>query len=568
MPNNQLDLVRRLLKVENVIGEMATQITVVNDVTFPERVKKIWDVIADIRDVTYQVIPDKVIVEGVVHKQIFWVQEGTNEVFEKTVEDSFVAHVDIPGARPGMNAQVESRVEFVTHDPVSNNHHHHHRDGDVEAQHHHGHHPTPTPTPTPSPVEDVWRQTVVLEVFVKVTETVQLEVITDVIAPPSLDLEVVRELLKVQSVVGEDSEQVSLVKEVQFPRRVKKIRDVTSRVEDISTTIVPDKVIVEGNLHKQIFYVEHDTGRLFEIGVDERFVAHVDIPGARPGMNTQVFVDVEHISHDLRDGSPQEGFAQARQTAILEVFVKVTEELQIEVVTDVIGQGVDVFRELLKVQAVVGEGERQITLRQDIEFDHPVKKIIDVVSNVEIIRRDTTVIRDKVIIEGVLRKQIFYVSATDDAIFEQSVEERFTGFVDIPGARPGHSLQVFPEVEFVTHDPIPGQPDRFRRQTAVIALFAKVTETVQIEVVVDVVLVVVPTPTPTPTPSPTPTPMPTVCPPSFTIYIVQRGDTLFKIAQRFGTTVNAILAANPQITNPDVINIGDQICVPRVHGKG
>ncbi|MBS4024654.1 MAG: DUF3794 domain-containing protein [Clostridia bacterium] len=403
-----------------------------------------------------------------------------------------------------------------------------------------------------------------IEVFVKVTETVQLEVITDVIAP-SLSLDVVRELLKVQSVVGEDSQQISLVNEVMFPRRVKKIKDVTSKVQDLKTTVVPDKVIVEGVLHKQLFYVEHDTGRLFEIGVDESFVAHVDIPGARPGMNVQVYVDVEHIAHDLRDGTPHTGFTRARQTVILAVFVKVTEELQIEVVIDVIGEGIDVFRELLKVQAVVGEAERQITLRQDIQFDHPVKKIIDVVSTVEIIRRDTTVIRDKVIVEGILRKQIFYVRKTDDAIFEQSVEERFTSFVDIPGARPGHHLQIFPEVEFVTHDPIPGQPDTFRRQTAVIALFAKVTEAVQLEVVLDVILVVVPTPTPTPTP----TPVPTVCPPSFTIYVVQRGDTLFKIAQRFGTTVQAILAANPQITDPNVIQVGQQLCIPpRINGLG
>ena len=45
-------------------------------------------------------------------------------------------------------------------------------------------------------------------------------------------------------------------------------------------------------------------------------------------------------------------------------------------------------------------------------------------------------------------------------------------------------------------------------------------------------------------------------------YVVQRGDTLSIIARRFGTTVSAILARNPQITNPDLIFPGQVITIP------
>lgn len=47
-------------------------------------------------------------------------------------------------------------------------------------------------------------------------------------------------------------------------------------------------------------------------------------------------------------------------------------------------------------------------------------------------------------------------------------------------------------------------------------------------------------------------------------YTIQPGDTLFLIAQRFNTTVNAILAANPQITNPNLIFPGQVIFIPTV----
>lgn len=46
------------------------------------------------------------------------------------------------------------------------------------------------------------------------------------------------------------------------------------------------------------------------------------------------------------------------------------------------------------------------------------------------------------------------------------------------------------------------------------------------------------------------------------IYTVRPGDTLGAIAQRFGVSVQQILAVNPQITNPNVIFIGQPICIP------
>jgi LysM repeat protein len=46
------------------------------------------------------------------------------------------------------------------------------------------------------------------------------------------------------------------------------------------------------------------------------------------------------------------------------------------------------------------------------------------------------------------------------------------------------------------------------------------------------------------------------------IYVVRAGDNLGKIAKRFKTTIDAILAANPQIKDPNKIKIGDEITIP------
>ena len=51
---------------------------------------------------------------------------------------------------------------------------------------------------------------------------------------------------------------------------------------------------------------------------------------------------------------------------------------------------------------------------------------------------------------------------------------------------------------------------------------------------------------------------PTAEPP---IYVVQPGDTLFSIAQRFGSTVEAIVAAN-DIADPSLIGVGQRLIIP------
>ncbi|HID62672.1 MAG TPA: LysM domain-containing protein, partial [Anaerolineae bacterium] len=77
------------------------------------------------------------------------------------------------------------------------------------------------------------------------------------------------------------------------------------------------------------------------------------------------------------------------------------------------------------------------------------------------------------------------------------------------------------------------------------------------------------TPTATPTsppgvPTHTPTPTPTTppgTPGAPIVHIVQRGENLFRIALRYNTTVEAIAAANG-IRNPQLIYVGQKLTIP------
>lgn len=51
-------------------------------------------------------------------------------------------------------------------------------------------------------------------------------------------------------------------------------------------------------------------------------------------------------------------------------------------------------------------------------------------------------------------------------------------------------------------------------------------------------------------------------PPTSGTYVVQSGDTLGKLATRWGTTLSRILAVNPQIANANLIYVGQVINIP------
>ena len=55
-------------------------------------------------------------------------------------------------------------------------------------------------------------------------------------------------------------------------------------------------------------------------------------------------------------------------------------------------------------------------------------------------------------------------------------------------------------------------------------------------------------------------PPPQTCSGQF--YTIQPGNTIFSIARNFSVTVEALLAANPQIANANVIYVGQVLCIP------
>ncbi|RQD77321.1 MAG: DUF3794 domain-containing protein [Candidatus Syntrophonatronum acetioxidans] len=439
---SELEVKKRLLKVDKVIGETTVRKVIEATITLPIQAIKIFDVVAKINDLDTEVRNDGVLVAGNINKQLFVVDEG-DIVRHIDEEVSFRQFIQIEGALPNMKAQVKARII------------------DVEAQ----------------LINDIEvRQQIVLELFVKVTEVKQIQVITDVIGGPK-NLVVDKKLLKVESVIGEDEVSEVIKNTVQLPITAKKIFQIVPEVRNVQTEIKTDLVIIRGIVHKQIFLV--DEGDLVRhVKEDVPFSITVPIHGARPNMNVQVNINVLIEQFQLIDPPSR----KLKQFILLDIFVKVTETVQIKVVTDVRGTGIKTRKKLLKVDQVVDDVLQKETVESQIQLPIGAEKIFRIIA--EITDVESEIVNGRVIIRGVLHKQIFFV---DKSGLLRHVRENvpFQIIKRVPEARPDMNIQerlkIIGDIDFQLID------KKNLRQTAIIEVFIKITEVEQLEVVVDVI---------------------------------------------------------------------------------
>ncbi|HEX2955137.1 MAG TPA: DUF3794 domain-containing protein, partial [Bacillota bacterium] len=384
----------------------------------PVRALKVRNITGEIRNITTDVITDKVIIQGIAHLQIFFVL--TDNIVHHQAEDiPFSTFIDIPGAVPGMNVEVQPRIEAILHHL--------------------------------SPDGLTLQKKVVLEIFVKVTQFTQVT--------PEFGT---GPLLLLSRVIGEGTQQTLVENLFTLAFPAIKVAEINGEIRNITTDVIADKVIVQGVVHKQIFFVDLDNVSRHQ-AEDVNFSLFIDIPGASPGHDVEVHPRIEDIIFELV--SP----TQLRQKVVIEVFVKVTEFVQENVL---LGTG-----PLFKVEQIVGERSKQTLVENVITLERPAEKIHEITGDIRNVT--TEVIPDKVIVQGILHKQIFFIGP-GGIEFHQGEDVPFSLFIDIPGAEPGQNTHVqfiIEEILFHLENPTT------LRQKAIIQATVVVTETVQLNLV-------------------------------------------------------------------------------------
>lgn len=492
------------IKVQHVVGEGMSQVNLDRTITLNDVAKKVAGVDAEIKGEEAKVIPNKVIVEGVLHKQIYYIESLTGVMKEQTVEEPFTHFVHIEGVEEGMDAVVDCMIEYCELEPLNH------------------------------PPTDKWQQVCIIKCEVKVVETHEIEVVTDVMGAVAT-----KDTFCVERVIADASRQSTLRNVFETPTGAKKIMDATTKVKDLECDVLPNKVLVKGKIYKQVYYVCATTGEVLEKSEYIPFSTFIDAPGVKPGMDCNCKVVVEYVDHDPLKRGPQ-GVIEWQQTIVIEAHCKVTEIEELTVVTNVLGVATKDI--VIKVEDIKAKECKQVNLRDEFKLPEDAKKVYRVDAKCQDI--ETKVIKDKVIIEGKVHKQVYYVDADTLKLKEFSMDVPFDTFIHVPGVEPGDDARVTCRIEYTSVESVKTPPTDMWQETVVLEVCCKIAETREIKVVTDVLGVA------------------EECIPGEIIeYTIMAGDTLFLLAKRYNTSAGAILKLNPGI-DPNNLQIGTVIKIP------
>ena len=540
------------IKVQHIVGNGTAQVDIVRNIQLPARARKIVDIHAEIVELDYEIIPNKVIVKGALHKQIYYVEEGDYVVKEFTImREEFTDFVHVNGARPDMEAMLDGHILFVNTNPAN------------------GEFPT-----------DLLYQVAVLSVDVKVVEMMTLDVVTDCYGE---GISVQKAPFSVECLVGAADKQSTISVEHVLCKPARKIYDMDAVCRDLDYEVLPGRVIVRGTLHKQIYYVDACDDTVQAQCYDNEFSVVLDVPGAKPDMEVYTKCRMEFCEAKLMGPQPCN---MVKANVILQVFVKVTELTKMNIVTNVEGALVDRCR--IRVEDIIGRNCHQENVNQTIDVNAPLdveNMLVKNTKNMTACVRNVSYekVCNKVIIKGSIHVQVYYVACNcEQELRETSADIPFTTVVNFDCINEDTMIRCRERVEY-TDAKIEGAPCETSkiRAVAILEICVCAFQTKDFMVVTNVCTngtcntapqMPQPKPQPKPTPKPEPEKEEEVCPKGGYTYEVKAGDTLAKIAAAFQNKVPGItwqqIARFNNLYAPYTLNIGQILRIPCVAGKG
>ena len=546
---------KKRIKVQHIIGTGTAQADIVRNIQLPARARKIVDIHAEIVELDYEIIPNKVILKGALHKQIYYVEEGDFVVKEFTImREEFTDFVHIQGARPEMEAVLDGHILFVNTNPSN------------------GEFPT-----------DLLSQVAVLAIDVKVIELMTLDVVTDCYGE---GLSVQKAPFSVECLIGSADKQSTISMEHTLCKPARKIYDMDAICRDLDYEVLPGRIIVRGILHKQIYYVDACDSSVQAQCFDNDFSVILDVPGAKPDMEVYTKCHMEFCEAKLIGPAPCN---MVKVNVILRVFVKVTDFVKMNLVTNVAGAFVDRCR--IRIEDIAGRKCHQENVNQTLDVNLPTSTNPLLVKNT---KNMTACIRNvnyeklcnRVIIKGFIHVQVYYVACNcEQELRETSADIPFTTVIPFDCITEDTMIRCRERVEY-TDAKIEGCPCETSkiRAIAIIEICVCASQTKDFMVVTNVCSNGPSCNTEQTTPPldldlssnsstcATNSSEEEICPQGGYTHIVVKGDTLAKIAAAYQERVPGLtwqqIAHWNHLVSPYTLQIDQVLRIPCVSGKG
>lgn len=515
-----LELIRDMIKIDQVMGEEMTQAVVEEDIVVPDSkpdIHKVLSINGEVLVTDKKALDNRIEVDGVVNVKILYASpEGDQPLYYMEGNFGVAQHIDMLGVESRMDAEIITEIEHIDYAVVNS------RKLNVKC---------------------------VLNFSGKVSDRSQIDVIKEIKGVQ--DIQVLKDYIEVSDIVGENTSHTTVRQEFELPAdkpRVREILKTDVTVGERDSRITEDRVNVQGIINVNTLYIgEDDENSINHVRYQIPFSNYIEIPGIAPGMRDRIRYSVEDFYSTVKENVEGEK-SIIEYEVVVKAEGKVERNQQMEVMVDAYSPSLqmDVRKSNLKLKKPLDSIIEDINLKEEIDLPAEcpdIEEICDVESTP--VLTDFGVSDGLLIIEGLLMVKILYITGNvEERVYIHEDEIPFRYSMELPDEDYQMDIGVNLYMEDLQHRLLDADLVEIRGR---IKTEVEISQTFDKEVMVDVEEI-------------EGEKYPEA---SIVVYVVQSRDSLWSIAKKYNTTVEELVKIN-DIVEPDSLVPGQKLIISKI----
>ncbi|OFI06176.1 LysM domain/BON superfamily protein [Clostridium acetireducens DSM 10703] len=514
-----IELIKENIECEQLLGESTVDTVIKSEHIVPDThpdVKEILTIDAKPYITNKEIIQDKLYIEGEVEYNILYLsleEDGKHGIYNIIYNEKFSNSIEMDGINNHMLCDSKAYVEHIEC-KISNE-----RKVSVEG---------------------------VIKLKGEVYKNYDFKVIKDITGGDSIQM--LKNPVSVDKIVGKVSDDLIATCEIRIDTDKPEVGSILKKnikIHKRDIKILEDNVQIDIYALIGILYRGKDTKDIFYIEEDVLVSKEFELEGVNPSMDNYTDFKVRAMELNVKEDDLGEDRIIEVET-LIKFNTRISNKENIDMIEDVYSPNtiMDMERKDYDLNVIHGHGKNETIVKENIEITSDMPKASEIIICYgDVCVTNKRIVEDKVIVDGILNVNVIYKTEDEEKyIYNVNNEIAFNCSVDIPGCKI--------DMQSVAKASLESLEANIEANTiavkAIIEVESRVNYIKHKEFLVNI----------EPVEGEIPEKKASVI-----IYVVQNGDTLWKISKRYYTTIDELININ-DIEDPNRIKPGQKIIIP------
>lgn len=515
-----LELLKEAFKVNNLLGEDTIQTVIENDIIVPDTKPDIARVLlldGDVFITGCDTGTDRAVISGCIVCKILYISDDeTKSVKGITSNNPFSYTLDIPGVRSGMKSRTKGIIEHMDYTLLNG------RKINIKT---------------------------IPSINCKVYDEMEREISSGITGLE--DVQSLKETVVLNDYIGSNKVNFIIKEDLELPSTKPSISEILRNDVKISGKdfkVAEGKIFVKSDIGISTLYIADDEARSLQFMENElAFSQFVELDDVSE--DTIINVDYDLIDYKIEAIEDNDGeLRNIRAEITLNIYANGLCQKTVEVLSDAYSPKSKIIleRQQLSLDEILSENRSQIVIRDAVDLydcSPEVAEIFNVLCKCNV--SESRIEDNNIIIEGSIENNILYLANNEDQpVFCLKKEVPFRHEVDMKGIDSNMKSDISLEIEHCNYSMISSNQVEIRTVIGVdtrvetkkiVPIINKASENMLDEKKL-------------------------ISRPSVIVYITQSGDSLWKIAKKYDTTVDNLMKIN-NLSEKDILMPGQQILI-------